>query len=83
MFARKPRHAGGYSMSHDVARALAGRSHGRHATGPADPVDVTLADLLEPVAPAGFPGFESPSWAKGPAPSWATKSPAAISRGAR
>lgn len=52
-----PRHAGEYRPGHDVALALAGRTTGRHQAAPAEPVDVSLAEILEPYAPAGFPGF--------------------------
>lgn len=58
MFAKIPRHAGAYRPARDVALALAGPAAGRHRAGPAEPLGVSLADMIEPVVPpAGFPGF--------------------------
>ncbi len=60
MFVRPAQHAGDYRPFRDDALALAAQATGRHAAGPAEPVDVTLAELHEPVVPpAGFPGFPS------------------------
>ena len=54
---RQPRHSAGLKPLRDVTLALGGPSSGRHSAGPAQPVDVSAAQLLAPVVPdASFPG---------------------------
>lgn len=55
---RRPRHAAGLNAVRDVVLALGGASAGRHAAAPAEPIDVSAAELLAPVVPdPSFPGF--------------------------
>ena len=55
---RQPRHSAGFKPLRDVTLALGGPSSGRHSAGPAEPVDVSVAELLAPVVPdPSFPGF--------------------------